>query len=113
VIATVRGHAFSFALAGLLVLSNVGCRGRDAEADRAPPVPAPPAATASATSLATSQSAASVVRELHPLAGGPSCVEMYTVCDAQRRCTSASFFLDCGQSGALPSTGERLRCVCP
>lgn len=56
------------------------------------------------------------VRDLRPLGGGTSCVEMYSACspDGKGRelCTSAPLMLDCGERGKLPS-GEALRCVCP
>ena len=53
-------------------------------------------------------------RNIHPVGGGPSCIEMYSQCTPNgASCTSVPFMLECGQSGTLPSTGEGLRCVCP
>lgn len=55
------------------------------------------------------------VRELEPREGRQNCSEMYTVCVSEgtgENCTSARLELECGESGKIPSTGERLKCVC-
>lgn len=57
-------------------------------------------------------------RDIHPLGGDATlgCIEMYSACTPDpkggQRCTSASYNLDCGQTGQVPG-GDRLRCVCP
>jgi hypothetical protein len=54
-------------------------------------------------------------RELEPREGRDTCDEMYTVClpDGKgENCTSARLELECGESGRIPTTGERLKCIC-
>lgn len=60
-------------------------------------------------------SVAPQTRTIHPAAGSKECVEMYGTCTPppDPLCTSNAFVLACGESGELPSTGERLACVCP
>lgn len=43
------------------------------------------------------------------------CVEMYGTCTPppEKLCTSSAFYLDCGQRGQLPNSGEWLQCECP
>jgi hypothetical protein len=55
------------------------------------------------------------VREIHPQRGRDGCLEMYGSCTPgpDRVCTSEAYYLDCGERGQLPVTGEPLRCVCP
>ncbi|MEZ4449083.1 MAG: hypothetical protein R3B09_06355 [Nannocystaceae bacterium] len=56
---------------------------------------------------------ADVQRDLHPRGpDGSLCLEMYSVCDREGRCTSGSFTLECGEIGTIPG-GDRVRCVCP
>lgn len=59
--------------------------------------------------------AAPRARTIHPAAGSEECVEMYGTCTPppDPLCTSNAFVLACGESGELPSTGERLSCACP
>ena len=60
-------------------------------------------------------SAAPRARTIHPASGSEECVEMYGTCTAppDPLCTSHAFVLACGESGVLPSSGERLSCACP
>jgi hypothetical protein len=54
-------------------------------------------------------------REIEPLEGRDNCTEMYTVCVPEGKgenCTSARLQIECGESGRIPTTGERLKCVC-
>lgn len=52
-------------------------------------------------------------RALHPLSPDmPSCIEMYSLCVPERGCTSAPFYLSCGQSGHVPDSRETLFCDC-
>jgi hypothetical protein len=61
------------------------------------------------------QAAAPRARTIHPAAGSEECVEMYGSCTPppDPLCTSNAFVLACGESGELPSSGERLTCACP
>lgn len=53
-------------------------------------------------------------RELHPLSpDNDHCLEMYSVCSGTPPlCTSAPFYLPCGQQQAMPGTSDWVRCVC-
>jgi|GEM_PF-5317433 len=69
-----------------------------------------------ATARDKQASAAPSTRTIHPASGGEKeCVEMYGSCTPppDPLCTSNAFVLACGESGELPSTGERLSCTCP
>lgn len=85
-----------------------------------PPAPAPPIAAppTSAPPPAAPLPPLAGHRDIHPLGGDTAlgCVEMYSACTPDpkggQRCTSASYNLDCGQTGQVPG-GDRLRCVCP
>jgi hypothetical protein len=89
----------------------------DAPRDAAPALSGthqPPIPTASTKSAGPS--AASPPRELHPIGGGTSCLEMYSACRVEKDenvCTSAPFVIECNETRALPSNGELLHCVCP
>jgi hypothetical protein len=55
-------------------------------------------------------------RDIHPVIGASSCVEMYSACkpsSGDSLCTSAPLLIECGEAGKIPPTGEILRCVCP
>jgi hypothetical protein len=85
-----------------------------------PPAPQPPTTAAPPAAHEAEQSlkvvSAGPARELHPIGGGRDCMEMYSNCtkaNGETTCGSSSFMLACGESGALPSTGERLTCICP
>ncbi|MFO0566350.1 MAG: hypothetical protein U0263_11845 [Polyangiaceae bacterium] len=43
----------------------------------------------------------------------PTCLEMYSACNPDGRCTSAPFHLGCGEEGQVPGGGDWLRCECP
>jgi hypothetical protein len=100
------------------VLLAVSCEASREAAGDAPPPPEPQS-TEQALSVAPPappEPPAGSVREVHPKGGRSSCLEMYSSCttvDGQLSCTSAPFSLECGEEAALPSTRERLRCICP
>lgn len=73
-----------------------------------------PVAVADAASPAPSASAGPSpgARVKHPIGGMDGCLEMYSACDANGRCTSAPFHLECGREGRVPG-GDLLRCECP
>jgi len=68
-----------------------------------------------ATARDKQASTAPRARTIHPASGSEECVEMYGTCTPppDPLCTSNAFVLPCGESGELPSNGERLSCVCP
>jgi hypothetical protein len=115
------------ALSALLCCAVPACRELDSKptakqraAEERPPAPQPPDAPPSPDAHEAEQSLKVIstgpTRELHPIGGGRDCMEMYSNCtktNGQTTCGSASFMLACGESGALPSTGERLTCICP
>ena len=76
----------------------------------------PPVEEGRVIDLTGSGGASGSPSELHPLEGADGCVEMDTVCIPEgqsEKCTSARFELACGEEGKIPSTGERVRCICP
>jgi hypothetical protein len=112
-----RGRRFwgpCFALACLCALASRCSRSSDnpRESVSAGATSSMPESGAAPISTSTGK-AGKRPRDIHPI-GGPDCIEMYTVCMGDAHlCTSAPLILECGQTGDLPSTGERLRCVCP
>lgn len=63
----------------------------------------------------TPQPRAVSARTIHPQPGSSDCIEMYGSCTPppDPLCTSNAFVLACGESGDLPSNGERIVCACP
>jgi hypothetical protein len=90
----------------------------DAPAPAAPAKPgaleAPPGATLERPGTPAQAKTRGKVRQIAPLEGSTGCVEMFGSCTPppERLCTSSAFYLDCGERGTLPSTGEMLHCVC-
>lgn len=119
----------SFVGAGLVMASLLACTGAPAGASPpssvvappttvAPPAPpplppTPPSAPAPVALPAPPPAPPPGARVLHPLSPDlPSCIEMYSVCVPDRGCTSAPFYLSCGQSGHVPDSRETLFCDC-
>jgi hypothetical protein len=75
---------------------------------------APPGATLERPGTPAQAKTRGKVRQIAPLEGSTGCVEMFGSCTPppERLCTSSAFYLDCGERGTLPSTGEMLHCVC-
>jgi len=61
------------------------------------------------------QAELATARTIHPQPGSSDCIEMYGSCTPppDPLCTSNAFVLACGESGQLPSSGERIVCACP
>lgn len=114
------------ALSALLCCAIPACRelgskptAKQRAAAEQPPARQPPAAAAPPSAHEAEQTlkvSTGPARELHPIGGGRDCMEMYSNCtkaNGGTTCGSSSFMLACGESGTLPSTGERLTCICP
>lgn len=73
------------------------------------------AACSASAKLVHEPAAKPSARAIHPAADAKECVEMYGSCTEppDQLCTSNALVIECGESAALPSTGERLSCVCP
>lgn len=101
-----------------------GCPDRPVpeENSEAPVVPAPTDTTSDTGRVidltnqgVTGGSGGASEREIEPPEGRDNCTEMYTVCvpgGKGENCTSARLQMECGESGRIPTTGERLKCVC-
>jgi hypothetical protein len=53
-------------------------------------------------------------REIHRTPGNTACIEMYGTCTPppDPLCTSSALYVECGQRGQVPASGEWVHCIC-